>query len=125
MKHLKTILIAISLFYSMNSMAQKKMEGAIAAITEITPKKGYEAAVLNAAKTIQSEASKEPGCLLFSLTTKKEAPDTVVLFEIFKDEAALATHKEQQHTKEFGKQLEGKFAENKVTFLNTVNTLHR
>ncbi|WP_177229116.1 putative quinol monooxygenase [Pustulibacterium marinum] len=106
-------------------MAQKKIEGTLAAITEITPKEGYEKDILNAVKTIQAEASKEPGCLLFSLSTKKDAHNTVVLFEIFKDEAALVSHKEQQHTKDFGKQLQGKCQDNKVTFLNTVSTLHK
>lgn len=104
--------------------AQKTIAGKTAAITEITPKTGEEKAVLEAAKYIQKEASKEPGCLLFSLNTEKDNPGVVVLYEVFKDQAALDSHKKQTHTQHFLALLKGKCTDNKVTFLNTINTYY-
>jgi quinol monooxygenase YgiN len=104
--------------------AQQKITGKISAITEITPKSGYEKDILSAATYIQNEASREKGCLLFSVSQKKDAPEVVVFFEIFRDEAALDNHKKEAHTQKFSKLIEGKYKDNKVTFLNTINTLH-
>ncbi|WP_282636479.1 putative quinol monooxygenase [Sphingobacterium thalpophilum] len=121
----KYLLCAAALLLAWTQVkAQKIIAGKIAAITEITPKPGEEKAVLEAAKYIQKEASKEPGCLLFSLNTEKDNPGVVVLYEVFKDQTALDRHKKQAHTQHFLASLDGKYADNKVTFLNTINTYY-
>lgn len=120
----KTILVTLVLVLAQNIMnAQNTIPGQIAAITTLTPKKGFEDEVLKAGRYIQNEATKENGCLLFSLNTKKEAPGTIVFFEIFKNQDALDHHKQQQHTLHFAEMIKGKVDKNEVTFLNNINTI--
>ncbi|MFT4202501.1 MAG: antibiotic biosynthesis monooxygenase [Chitinophagaceae bacterium] len=126
MKIVRIIATAAILFCSKATvMAQSKIDGSLSAITEIKPKAGFEKAVMEAATTIQAAAIKEPGCLLFSLNTREDDGNAIVLFEVFRNRAALDAHKKQQHTILFGKQLEGKLEYNKVTFLNAENTLYK
>ncbi len=115
---------ALLIFGKTTIMAQSTISDSISAITEIIPKKGKEKDVKMAVKFIQAETSKQTGCLLFSLSSKQDEPDTFVMFEIFKSQEALDAHKKQAHTIRFGKLLEGKYEKNNVTFLNTINTYY-
>lgn len=122
---LKTVLFTLSFLFIQTMMnAQQSLTGKIAAITTITPKKGYEKDIMEAAQYIQKQASTEDGCMLFSVNTQKDATQTVVMFEIFKDQDALDHHKKQPHTLHFADLLKGKFDKNDVVFLNNTKTLH-
>ncbi len=39
----------------------------------------------------------EPGCFQFSVVQDKSDPNRIVLFEVYKDEAAFEVHKQQPH----------------------------
>ncbi len=43
----------------------------------------------------------EPGCQRFDVLTDPNAPDTVVLYEVYDDETALGHHKTTPHFKDF------------------------
>ena len=43
----------------------------------------------------------EPGCHRFDILTDPEAPDTVVLYELYDDAAAFDHHRQTQHFKLF------------------------
>lgn len=48
----------------------------------------------------ESSVQKETGCLVFDVIEDREAPNTFYLYEIFKDERALAAQKETTHYRE-------------------------
>ncbi|GAB3800681.1 hypothetical protein GCM10028819_26460 [Spirosoma humi] len=126
MKWKKLLLItAITVCAKINIMAQSTDNTNVAAITQITPKPGAEKEIENAVRFIQEAVSKEPGCLIFSLATEKGNPNTFVLFELFKSQEALDTHRQQAHTVQFGKMLEGKTKVNNVVFLDPLKTYIR
>ena len=52
-----------------------------------------EAITANAASTFGDE----PGCLRFDVCRSQSDPDHFVLYEIYRDEAALAAHREAPH----------------------------
>ena len=45
--------------------------------------------------------SKEPGCLYFDVLTNAEKPNEFVLYEIYADDEALATHRTYPHYADF------------------------
>ncbi len=51
-----------------------------------------EATLENARQTIQ-----EPGNLRFDVNQQVDAPDRFVLYEVYRDEAGMAAHKETAH----------------------------
>ena len=46
----------------------------------------------------------EPGCLRFDLLQDAEDPNLFFYYEVYKDEAALAAHRETPHFKEYFEQ---------------------
>jgi quinol monooxygenase YgiN len=55
-----------------------------------------EAAAKNARQSVQ-----EPGCLRFDVVQSADDPTRFVLVEIYRDEAAVAAHRETAHYKEW------------------------
>lgn len=53
-----------------------------------------------AASKLVSETVKEPGCEIFKIFQSIAQPDEFILWEIFKDEAALDIHMKSTHTQE-------------------------
>lgn len=45
-------------------------------------------------------AASEPGCVLYQVCRSKENPDYLMLYEQYKDDAALQAHRETPHFKE-------------------------
>lgn len=56
---------------------------------------------LEAMKVDVDGSRQEPGCLRFDLLRDQTQPNAFVFYEVYKDEAALATHKETPHYKEW------------------------
>jgi quinol monooxygenase YgiN len=52
----------------------------------------------------------EPGCEIFYQTRKKDEPNTLVFFEVFKSKEALDVHMQAAYTKNFFTGVEGKLA---------------
>ena len=56
---------------------------------------------LDAIKENARESRKEPGVFRFDVVLPEDAPDTVLLYELYIDEAAHHTHRETPHFKKF------------------------
>lgn len=48
-----------------------------------------------------ANSRKEPGCLRFDVLRPDDAPDSVVLYEIYVDQAGHATHRQTAHYAKF------------------------
>ena len=46
-------------------------------------------------------ARKEKGCFQFEVSQKKDDPNTFIFYEVYKDEAALAWHRNQRYFIEY------------------------
>ena len=64
--------------------------------TELIPgnRERFLAAMLDNAR---ASVRDEPGCLVFDVIEDRETPDCFHLYEIYRDEQALAAHKETPH----------------------------
>lgn len=60
---------------------------------------------------------KEAGCEAFYQTAKKDEPNTLVFFEVFKSKAALDLHMEADYTKKFFAAVKDKLAGKPVSVL--------
>jgi len=59
----------------------------------------FRAAVLRHAK---NSLEKEEGCLRFDVSIDDSRPDSVFLYEVYKDQAAFDHHRGTDHIKNFG-----------------------
>lgn len=59
----------------------------------------------------------EPGCEIFYQTRKKDEPNTLVFFEVFKSKEALDLHMQAPYTKSFFAGVEGKLAGKPVNII--------
>jgi quinol monooxygenase YgiN len=81
----------------------------------------YVDAVLAYAREIRQIIQAEEGCESFTLTTKTKAPQTLVLFAIYKSKEAYEWHLEQDYLKAFFSFLEGKLTgKPEVDFLEEI-----
>lgn len=62
---------------------------------------GTRSEILARAPEVQAATRAEPGCLSYDFFTCTDDPDRLVFVETWKDEAAHASHMEQDHTKRF------------------------
>jgi (4S)-4-hydroxy-5-phosphonooxypentane-2,3-dione isomerase len=46
---------------------------------------------------LAARTREEPGCLLYLVNRSTSTPDTYVLYEHYRDDAALAAHRESRH----------------------------
>lgn len=65
-------------------------------------KEGEEATVLEALKHLSPASREEPGNLYYQAYQDPEEPRVFRIFEIYKDEAAVAAHPETEHFKQWG-----------------------
>jgi len=76
------------------------------------------AEVADLLQILTSESRKEPGCVSFSPHHLQEDPDTVLIYEQYRDEQALSAHRESPHfTKYAAGGLYQKMRERKVQHL--------
>jgi quinol monooxygenase YgiN len=61
-----------------------------------------EAAVTNATRS----AADEPGCLRFDVIRDRDDPDCLYYYEVYGDDAALATHRQTPHFKAYAEQIQ-------------------
>lgn len=82
--------------------------------TQLKPgaRKAFLAAMLpNAEASVKTEV----GCLVFDVLEARDEEDTFYLYEIYMDQAALATHKETKHYAECRAIVNDLIAEQSVT----------
>jgi quinol monooxygenase YgiN len=52
-------------------------------------------------RILTTETRKEPGCVSYTPHPLQEDPDTVVIYEQYRDEQALSAHRESPHFKKY------------------------
>ncbi|MBO9203489.1 MULTISPECIES: nuclear transport factor 2 family protein [Niastella] len=82
------------------------------ATIEILP--GFEAAVKKAMVTMAAETRKEAGVELFLINTKKDSPQTILIYETYRSEADFELHKTLPHSKVFFEFVKGKIKDDKI-----------
>jgi quinol monooxygenase YgiN len=61
-------------------------------IAHLVAKPGKEQALVDAVLAIVPKVRDEPGCISYEPHASREHPGTVVMFEVWKDQAALDAH---------------------------------
>ena len=64
-------------------------------------KVGRESEVITVFDKLSAESRKEPGCLMYQVHKHKTDPRRFFIYEQYKDEAALQTHRESAHFQEY------------------------
>ncbi len=73
----------------------------IVLVAKFYPKEGRGAEVADALKRMEPLVrSLEPGCLMYQAHRSTEEPETFLVYEQYRDEAALAAHRETPHFQE-------------------------
>ena len=79
----------------------------ISLFVKIPLKPGKAAEFTQAFKEIAVDVAKEEGNFLYSLSFAKDAPDTAIIMERYKDQDALTAHSKSDHYKAFGPKIAG------------------
>lgn len=58
--------------------------------------------MVDAVRVLAEESRREPGCVSYIPHQSEEDPDTIVIYEQYRDEEALAAHRESAHFKKYG-----------------------
>lgn len=74
-----------------------KSEQAITVFAEWRVKQGQLSTVLNLLTDVVQKSTAEEGNLLYNIHQSQAEANTLVLFERYKDEAALAAHRNSEH----------------------------
>jgi len=61
-------------------------------IAHLVPKPGKEKALADAILAIVPDVLKEPGCLGYTAHESRERPGTIVMYEVWADQAAIDAH---------------------------------
>lgn len=67
----------------------------------VTIQAGHEDAVVEGFRKLQEESRREPGCLFYAVQRSRENPRRYLVYEQYKDEAALDAHRNSQHFKTY------------------------
>lgn len=60
------------------------------------------AEMVEAVRVLAEESRREPGCVSYIPHQLEEDPDTIVIYEQYRDDTALAAHRESPHFKKYG-----------------------
>jgi quinol monooxygenase YgiN len=77
------------------------MSERVSVIASFFPKAGKESEVEQTLRGMISPTRAEPGCERYELYQSAESPPSFHLFEIYRDQAALAAHRETAHYKSY------------------------
>ncbi|GAA4160920.1 hypothetical protein GCM10022217_25750 [Chryseobacterium ginsenosidimutans] len=93
----------------------------IITLVKMTVQPEFVEDVLVQARQTRQIIQTEEGCERFTLTTKTKAPNTLLLFAIYKSKEAYDWHLEQDYLKAFFRFLEGKLTgKPEVDFLEEI-----
>ena len=67
----------------------------------VTIKTGHESAVLAPLRKLQEETRREPGCVTYVVQRSRENLRHYLIYEQYRDEAALEMHRSSPHFKEY------------------------
>ena len=77
------------------------MSTLVSVIATFIPKPGQDKGVEQVLRGMVSPTRNEPGCNRYDLYCTKDSPASYVLFEIYKDQAALEAHRGTEHYKSY------------------------
>ena len=60
------------------------------------------AEIKDAVRILTEESRREPGCVTYVPHHSEDEPDTIVIYEQYRDENALAAHRDSPHFKKYG-----------------------
>jgi quinol monooxygenase YgiN len=85
---------------------------------------GFEEKVKEALKIMEIESNKETDCEQFVASSQKDSPQTVVIYETYKNDEAFQLHKTSPHAKAFFAFVKGKIVNDKIetVFLIELNS---
>ncbi len=85
---------------------------------------GFEKEVKEALKIMEIASNKETDCEQFVANTQKDSPQTVVVYEVYKNDEAFQLHKNSSHAKAFFEFVKGKMVNDKIetVFLSELNS---
>lgn len=94
----------------------------ISVIAKLPVQEGKAEEAIEMFKALLQKVATEEGTLLYSLNQSKKDPNTIVIIERYKDDAALAAHSATDHFKEFSGKLGGVLAgKPEITLLNELD----
>ena len=94
----------------------------ISLVAKMTIQEGKAEEAVEMFKALLKEVATEEGTLLYSLNQNKKDPNTIVILERYKDDAALAAHSSTPHFKAFSAKLGSVLAAKpEITVLNELD----
>jgi quinol monooxygenase YgiN len=99
------------------------METKVTLVAYINILSGFEKEVKEAMLALAAETSKEAGSEKFLPHTRNDSPQSIVIYEIYKNDAAFQLHKTLPYAKKFFEFVKGKIVDDKieVVFLTALN----
>lgn len=70
-------------------------------VVRVTITAGNEAAVIESFAKLQEETRREPGCITYAVQRSRENSRVFMIYEQYKDEAALEAHRNSPHFKQY------------------------
>ena len=64
---------------------------------------GRETEVVEVFRKLTEESRREPGCLMYQVHQHKDEPRLILVYEQYKDEAALEAHRNSPHFQEYAR----------------------
>jgi len=100
------------------------MESKVILLAYINILPGFEKEVKEAMATMAAETSKEPGSEQFLPYIRSDSPQTIIIYEIYKNDDAFQLHKTLPHSKAFFELVKGKIVDDKIeiVFLTKLNS---
>jgi len=70
-------------------------------VVRVTIKAGHEDEVLVPFRKLQDETRREPGCIMYLVQRSRDDSRRYLIYEQYKDQAALDAHRASPHFKEY------------------------
>ena len=68
----------------------------------LTMKHGHDEAAVETFRKLEAGSRREPGCIMYVVQRSRENPRRFLVYEQYKDEAALDAHRNTEHFKQYG-----------------------
>jgi (4S)-4-hydroxy-5-phosphonooxypentane-2,3-dione isomerase len=75
--------------------------GMLILAVHVTIKAGHEDEVLDSFHKLEEETRREPGCIFYVVQRSRENPQRYLVYEQYKDQAALDAHRNSTHFKKY------------------------
>lgn len=75
---------------------------------------GFETEVKKALTTMEEASNKESGCEQFAVNIQKDSPQTVMIYEVYKNQESFQSHVASPHAKVFFDFVKGKILNDKI-----------